>query len=306
MKAKAKTPKKALLWAVDPFSPTPNVAGLARESLWLLSRAMKLPVQPVFVLGPEESRVPETLFAQWRSEFAERAMGKLEEHATHPDQLPAKLLIQKGGSMTSKADALVAFARRAKAPLIGLTTSARTGLDRWLVGSFAETLMLRSKVPLLIVRPETKLPKAFRRVLFSTDFGAASQRAFRYLLPTLKLLGAELVLYSRCDLELSEGTLALGFGPSMTESLAPDFESRRKASEKWKALAEKAKIPTRVVLDTRALPTIEGILSTVQSERVDLLALAARSSKVTAALMGSIARMVVRRAEVPVWVVHTS
>lgn len=303
--SRKKKPRKTLLWAVDPFSRHPATAAVAREALFCFSKAMDAAIEPVFVLGPDETRIPETLFAQWRSEYAAHAMEKLGEHTHHPEQLPARLLVQKGGSMTSKADALVAYARREKSPLIGLTTSARTGVDRFLVGSFAETLMLRSRVPMLIVKPGTVIQPTFKRVLFATDLGPASKVAFAQFLASARSLGAELLIYSRCDLLLSEGAPALGLEPSLAEHLTPDLESRRKTGEKWKAMAEKAGLTTRLVLDTRAVPTVEGILSTATDHQVDLIAMAARSGKIVAAVLGSIARMVVRQSEVPVWVVHT-
>ena len=62
------------------------------------------------------------------------------------------------------ADSLLRHAKQVNADMIVLGTHGRTGLMHVLVGSFAETLMRRSDIPLLIVRgPDEKKDKPSSR-----------------------------------------------------------------------------------------------------------------------------------------------
>ena len=66
-----------------------------------------------------------------------------------------------------------------------LGTSARTGLERMLLGSAAEEIFRRAEVPVLTVGPHAypagkNREAKFERILFATDFSAASDAAAAY------------------------------------------------------------------------------------------------------------------------------
>ncbi len=63
-------------------------------------------------------------------------------------------------SFSKQADEILFFARHYKADLIAMTTHARTGLDRWLHGSVAETVLHQALCPVLLMRrPDVPLPR---------------------------------------------------------------------------------------------------------------------------------------------------
>lgn len=82
--------------------------------------------------------------------------------------------------------------------LIVLGTRGRTGLQKLLLGSFAEEIFRRSSVPVLTIGPDVRKnehPEGnFRSVLFATDFSAPSSAAAPFAISLAEENGADLVL----------------------------------------------------------------------------------------------------------------
>ena len=95
------------------------------------------------------------------------------------------------------ADTLAAAAQREDADLVVVATRGRRGLDRWLVGSTAETLMNEAATPVLVVPsgwssdwPDERPP----RILVALDGTAFGEGVLGPAVAMARLLGAELCL----------------------------------------------------------------------------------------------------------------
>jgi nucleotide-binding universal stress UspA family protein len=82
--------------------------------------------------------------------------------------------------------------------LIVMGTHGRTGADKFLMGSVAEEIFRRSPVPVLTIGPHVRTSVhaggRFHRVLFPTDFSAASEAATPYAISLAQENKAKLVL----------------------------------------------------------------------------------------------------------------
>jgi nucleotide-binding universal stress UspA family protein len=77
----------------------------------------------------------------------------------------------------------VRVAEELHADLIVMGTHGRTGFQRWVLGSVAETVLRRAPCPVLTVPPRARDdadPLFFKRILCATDFSPASEAAVRY------------------------------------------------------------------------------------------------------------------------------
>jgi len=77
----------------------------------------------------------------------------------------------------------VSVAREIHADLIVMGTHGRTGFQRWVLGSVAETVLRRAPCPVLTVPPRAPDHPGsmfFKRILCATDFSPASEAAVRY------------------------------------------------------------------------------------------------------------------------------
>jgi nucleotide-binding universal stress UspA family protein len=77
----------------------------------------------------------------------------------------------------------VRVAQEVHADLIVMGTHGRTGLQRWVLGSVAESVLRRAPCPVLTVPPRAggrPDPVFFKRILCATDFSPASEAAVSY------------------------------------------------------------------------------------------------------------------------------
>jgi nucleotide-binding universal stress UspA family protein len=190
-----------------------------------------------------------------------------------------------------------------------LSTHAADGLERLFLGSFAETALMRSKVPLYVVNPKNPPAQKVKTIFFPTDLSPASRKTFGTLLAHAKRLKAKVVLYQKLVLPvqplLSAGSLLIGGAPIQMEIFAQEqaLKSDREADQ-WVAQGKAAGVKVEWVLDKKVGTVKEGILRTARAKKAQLIALSSSAGMIEAALVGSVARQVVREARCPVWVVH--
>jgi nucleotide-binding universal stress UspA family protein len=201
--------------------------------------------------------------------------------------------------------------QREKIDLLILGTRGRGGLIKLAVGSAAEEVLRTVPCPVLTVGPH--VPNAapetinFGRILFATDFGPASTRAFPYALSLAENYQAKLVLMHTVP---PMPTLDLGpanYAPS--DYGAENFTkwqrfTREKSIERLKGLvpadADLACEP-EFLAETDFLP--EGILLTAAERRVDLIVMGANhasSTRVASHIPWARTHEVISRAQCPV------
>jgi len=121
-------------------------------------------------------------------------------------------------------DAIVRASQARRADLIVMGTHGRTGIDRLMLGSVAESVLRKAVCPVLTVprRAETAASLAFARVLCAVDFSPASLRALQYAAELAPAIGAEL-----CALHVVE--LMTGDGDGLREEIADAATDYREA-----------------------------------------------------------------------------
>lgn len=302
---------QTIVWAVDPFEQSGLPARKTAEEIRDVIRDRPARILPVYVRHRSWFEVPEMSQAQVRSltetEIANaraklvKRIGKL---STKQTWAPAIVVDARDGSLRAQVEALLSVARREGADLIVTPTHAKRGLDRWLLGSFAETLISRSEVPVLAVNPSvTKRRRKHRRILFATDLSAESAAAFAKLLPYARESGAEVCLFHRFSFDsVPEPGAAYSLGSLFERVTGELLRQKRATLEKWIARAAVKGVKAKAVVDVNSAATVPAILK--HAERCDLIALATQSGPVAAAVAGSTTRKVLRQAKCPVWTFH--
>lgn len=134
---------------------------LNRRSELILLRVVE-PFPADFHLGLPESKE------------AEHYIQKLAERLVHQG-LKARGMVRVGTPVPTLLDS----ARAEQATVIALSTHARSGLSRWVLGSVAENLMAHSPIPVLILRASASATEPtpltpFHNILMPTDGSPAS------------------------------------------------------------------------------------------------------------------------------------
>lgn len=303
---------KKIVWAVDAFQEDVGLDRRAAEILTQIAERLGSTIEPVYVLSPEQLNLSIELSTPWVTEYkpaAEKAMGAALRRLKIPGMMDPKVVVHKVPSVTSATKALSAYALASGADLIVVGTHARKGLSRFFLGSFTENLLLHSKVPVLTVGPSTKPVKACEHILFSTDFSKGSQAGFDRVIAFAKNLGARVTVFNHVQNPIEpivqSGVYLLGGGwVSVSAYMAEEESKQREHAKAWVARARKAGVDADFILESGRETVTESIMDAAKRSRSCLIAMAGQSGPIAAALIGSIARQVVRSAEVPVWIVH--
>jgi nucleotide-binding universal stress UspA family protein len=200
---------------------------------------------------------------------------------------------------------IASVANSLAADLILMGTRGNTGFKHLLLGSVAEEVVRIAQRPVLIVHPGDQRPiEPVKRLLFPTDFSAASDQALSVALRLL-IGSEETKIFLLHTYQIAPAVVPLGgFGGGV----APLFV------ENAQELAEQATQPSVKALRSRGFDVevlVErGDPAEIINERaaeydVDLIVMGTRGhSKIRQILLGSTAERVVEHAPCPVLTVH--
>lgn len=204
-------------------------------------------------------------------------------------------------SLRDAISRLLNHASEGGADLIALTTHARKGLDRFFMGSFAESLVLKSTIPLLITNPSNAWDPSFRFILYATDFAKSSNETFVKAISLAQQVSAHLTLFHRLEPENP-------FLPPPGFIAVQEWELRKAERQaqaiKLKEQAEGQGLKIDVDIDKKNHGVATAILDAALRHRISLIVMGARRSSDLLA-MGSIPRRVLRAAPCPVLIFPT-
>jgi nucleotide-binding universal stress UspA family protein len=308
---------RKVLWAIDPFESHRETSQAILDFFKLFSERYDVRIEPVYVFSPESFNLPLQLSDAWQKQYEPQLKKALaysiqgsndKTFAKSIGLSDPKIIRHKSRSIRASIQALLKYADSSSADLIVTGTHGRSGLDRFLLGSFAETLLLQSKLPVLVVHPGWKA-KPIERILFPTDFGKSSKNTLKRVIEIARAWDAELVIHHTIERPIEpvfqSGLYLMGGGwVPLTEFLNAEEERGQELLNEYKKIAEKAGIKVRTSLDNTSLSVTSSIEEQARRENVSLIAIEARSGAARAALLGSISRQVIRNASSLVWVLR--
>lgn len=171
-----------ILWAVDPYDADPSLGLQALAGVLALSAAPGS-IEPVYVATGGRTGEASDRLARWLS------------HVDRPGLLAGRVIVPKGESRSGAVEALVEYAVASGAALIAVATHGRRGIRRLVDGSFAEALVERSAIPVLVLNPSSRPPDRVEYVLFPTDLSPMSHDAFERAVRIAGELGAKILLF---------------------------------------------------------------------------------------------------------------
>lgn len=298
---------RKIIWAVDPCAEDAALQRTAAQAIRSLTQGRDVSIEPVYIWGSYLLAVADGEIEEIRESVkqdAEKSLNAITKKAKLQGLLPLTVLVEPYSDTQRDAGELVAYAKKTQADLIVVSTHARRGPKRWFVGSFAETLMLSSDVPLLIVNPRLRRGRV-RDILFPTDFSVQSYEAFKQVIGLAAALGQRIEIFHKVDLPLTPGTeVAFYAHPNIVHLFEEDVEARKRQAEEWAKLAAQHGVTAKIHFETRVMGSAaESILKYVK-KKPTLIAMASHSGRLASVYLGSTSRRVVRAADVPVWVIH--
>lgn len=193
------------------------------------------------------------------------------------------VILEKG----NVSDVIADVAWRYNADLLVVGTHGRSGFKKLALGSVAESVLRMAGCPVLTVGEHVPLPPngtpEFHTILFATDFGPASTKAWPYALALAREFGARLVLLHIVPPIGVVESAPFAYEPAMYAAdriVEWQEDARAKGLEHLKKLipadVNLAHEP-KIVASTEFAP--EGILNAAKVNKADLIVMGATSSK---------------------------
>ena len=249
----------------------------AFHSSCLLARQWNATLYIVYVQDPREPVKPPSARAAPEREFARFQPVDLGIEFSH------HVLVGEA------ADKILEFADQEKVSLIVLGTHGRVGLERFLYGSVAETVMRNAKCPVMTRREKTGLggSKDMEKILVPIDFSVYGYAAIDFASQIALLTSAELTI---CYVEEEEAASATEDGSQSQEEL-------------WSRLTEFKPTNSKVRFQHKLFYGDPGkeICSYANAKLYDYVVIGTHGrSGLSRAIMGSVAEHVVRCSDCPV------
>lgn len=197
-------------------------------------------------------------------------------------------------STTKAVDQLLAHAKKANSDLIVVASHNRHGIKRFILGSFAETIIHRSGKNILVANPNTIFTNKINHIFYSSDFDIDE---IKYIIRVIELaykVKAKLTIFHMPKIsyiwELDE-----------SESGAEGYRDHvKKMCKDIQKECHKRNIECKIIIPTVIRPISELAIKVAKKSHADLIVVSAKSGPMTALMGGSITRQIVRTSPQPV------
>jgi nucleotide-binding universal stress UspA family protein len=290
---------KNIIWSVNTFEESKEFQAGAMALIGALTRSTSAAVEPVHILSSPYATGAPSDFQEAFKGLAEKRMFDFSQVSDIPSMSAGQVLLNQSYSTSSAVQTLIDHAEKRNADAILVATHARVGVPRFFLGSFAETLLLKSPIPVITVNPMTKVRERISKILLPTTFQSAFSAGFKQVAQLAKILDARVTLFYK------EPYIPSAFiSPPVYEYQKQEKSARALQAKEWQDWAARFHIPVDIHLDQIPGNITEAIDTYAKDKDFDLIAMVSQPDPVLVPLMGSIARQVVRSAPCPVLVIR--
>jgi nucleotide-binding universal stress UspA family protein len=300
---------RRVILAIDPYFRTPAPIQQTVAALGALTRGHSTRIEPVSVVHPRDFTLTDLFFGKV-DELADAVREELEKRLASlslPGMEPPKILVARPLSSRNAVLPLLRYAEETGTDLIALSRHGRSSLARSFMGSFAESMALRSAIPLLVVDPHQRVvPKRLHGILFPTDLSEKSREGLEKVSRATWESESEIHLFHQVEPLPSLPVDGLGPLP------IPQISREKLAAEayatlnRWakEVMAEMPGVRCSVRVSEESAPLLPALLSEGRRWGAGMIAMVSEVGPFGAIVAGSLTRQVLRHSRLPVWVVH--
>lgn len=303
-----------IIWALDAFEDNKELNQRMADYLTQIHQSTEAEVEPLYLLRENEIVLPTYEVPAWVTDHSKTAEALFKEVLSKYNMsflLPPKVIPHASQSHAGAADTLSHYAMKTKTDLIVVGSHGRAGFQRFILGSFAESLLLQSEIPVCVVCAHTVKTRPPKNILFPTEFGEHSKDNFRHILNLAKKLNSGVTLFhvierpieTLVDLETRPRVYNYKGRMLTLEQIVEDtVEVQTHRAHNWVQWAEKEGVPGQFIIDNSFKAVDDLIMEAVEKTDADLVIMEAQSGPMSAAILGSYTRNIVRRSTCPVYV----
>ncbi len=283
-----------ILWAVDPDSLQSDINPIVSSYLKEFAKHKGCEICPVSILNLGDILFAVEYGAADLSSFKKKAQLDMKKilKKTDFDHLKGTLLTHHGTTMGDAAKTLLDHAKKIKADVIVIGAKNLKGIDKFLMGSFAETIMFTSKIPLLMVKPDSPKAVNFKSVFYCAEFAGSYKKIFKRLLDICRADSTKLTLFHY-----------FGYGrkskmPTNMKNLLSSVEENLHSMAK---MGERTGVEVKISITHEEKDSItDAILEAAKKEKAQLIAIKGATDRLRTFFIGSTARKVLRKSRLPV------
>lgn len=303
-----------IIWAIDAFEDNRELNKNMANFVRTIHTSTSAEIEPLYLLRENEVIIPTYEVPSWvtdHSNTAESLFKEVLSDYTLPFLNDPKVIPHTSQSHAGAAQTLADYALKNHADLIIVGSHSRKGLQRFLLGSFAESLLMQSEVPVCIVSSEVKTIKNSHVILYPTEFGEHAKENYRHTLKLAKKMKSEILLLHAIERPI-ESLFDLNTKPrvynykgqmlTLEEIVENQIETMARRAQLWTDWAQKEGVQAHYFIDSSFKPIDDLILDSARTHNADLIVMEAQSGPLGATLLGSITRSVSRKASCPVYV----
>ncbi len=302
-----------ILWAIDAFDDLKETQDKEVAILRRLAARQSLTIDPTYVLSPADLGLHQEVAGGWLETYtpaSKKALAQKVSRCGLSGIREPQVLLNQRSSLSASVAVLIRFARTEGYDFILTGSHGRRGFSRMMMGSFAEELLLRSEIPVLIVGPHARewrddkvellLPNDLTHPeapVFEVGFDLSHRLAAPLTLLAVLPKPVEPILQSGVYLASGGWVPALGY-------LGKQRERQEDLATQVMARAQAREVTARHVVDDTSLSVLESVLTHARQMSSGLIVMAAESGPISTALLGSVTRHTVRAASCPVFIVR--
>ncbi len=224
------------------------------------------------------------------------------------DYKKSGFLITSENSTRDKAIKLIQFAVQNKAKTIIVGSGAKSRSELTGLGSFSETLISLSPLPVIVVGESVETVRPVSKIMFPTDFSDASHSAFRKTVDYAKKSGAEVILYHYLDIE--SGPLAYGIPWGYEIKWLDEYwkvqeDLQMAEGKKWRDWSLNEGVKCRFLYDRKLGGLRSRVVELTQELNVDLVVLSVKRGPWSQVILGRNVRSLFAHAICPVMAIHS-
>ncbi len=313
-----------IIWAVDPFDHQKTLLESAASLIQGLTQETRDEgVEPVYILNVQVPSAPFLIPPSLVTDLqvlGQKALAPVLKKIGNPHFLPLKVLHCPALTTKGRIDGLLHYAKKWGIQTLVVGTHARKGIKRWVLGSFAESLVTHSDLPVFLINPSWNHRLNFKNFLFPTDFSRQSEEAFSKVIDLAKTLKSRIIIYHKFQYELTPelGSIIEAY-PTFEKAFQEERVEKLKKIQEWTTRARGQGVSAKPLFSSR----LEGRQPGSDSKRAiknensiedeiilyadhynAVIAMASQSGSGSASILGSTARKVIRSSVHPVLMIH--
>lgn len=287
-----------VMWLVDIFNDDIETAQQMLVTLKSLGLNGNDTVQPTYVALPAEPNL--AAIDESATSYVKKLLLKhIPKKLTFDFSIRPVVIEANTTSFRKIADHALAEAKKNLISLVTLQTQNKEGFKNFLLGSFAETFIYRSRLSMLVLNPTSKPAKKLEKILYATDLESGSLDGVLHAASIAKRAGASLCLFHIPQPNYTGG--------SDKEPDADTLKYQKSVQRKLNLLlvaAQKNGVKTNLLIDAQWQSAADLILKAAAAEQANLIVVHAKKSALSNLFLGSTTSTLIRSSQIPVYILR--